>query len=58
MNRTEQAWDEGTRSATGLMTANNVHVLAAGRRGYLLLVADHNQGESAIVVRAIKRLAP
>jgi hypothetical protein len=28
------------------MTANNVHVLAAGRRGYLLLVADHNQGEA------------
>ena len=47
-----------TRSATALMTTNNVHVLAGGRRVSQLLVADRSQGESAIAVRAIKRLSP
>jgi hypothetical protein len=46
------------RSATALMTTNNVHVLADGRRVSQLLVADRSQGESAIAVRAIKRLSP
>src|SRR5688500_12794874 len=45
-----------TRSA--LMTTNNVHVLAGGRRVSQFLVADRNQGEREIAVRAIKRLSP
>jgi DNA-binding NarL/FixJ family response regulator len=40
------------------MTTNNVHVLAGGRRVSQLLVADRNQGECEIAVRAIKRLPP
>ena len=47
-----------TRSARALMTTNNVCVLVAIRCGHQLLVADRNEDEGAIAVRAIKRLAP
>lgn len=40
------------------MTTNSVHVLAGGRRVSQFLVADRNQGEREIAVRAIKRLSP
>jgi DNA-binding response OmpR family regulator len=40
------------------MTTNNVHHLAGSRRVSLLLVADRNEGEGEIVVRAIKRRSP
>ena len=46
------------RSARALMTTNNTHHLAGSRRVSLLLVADRNQGEREIVVRAIKRHSP
>jgi DNA-binding NarL/FixJ family response regulator len=40
------------------MRINNVHVLAVGRRVSQLLIADRSEVESAIAVRAIKRLSP
>ena len=46
------------RSARALMTTNNVHLLASGRRASQLLLADRDRGESAIAVRAINRHSP
>jgi DNA-binding NarL/FixJ family response regulator len=40
------------------MTINNVHVLASGRPAAQLVLADRSQADSAIAVRAIRRLFP
>jgi DNA-binding response OmpR family regulator len=40
------------------MTINDVHVLASGRRVRQLVLADRSQTDSAIAVRAIRRLFP
>jgi DNA-binding NarL/FixJ family response regulator len=40
------------------MTINNVHVLASDRSTAQLVLADRSQAESAIAVRAIRRLSP
>lgn len=40
------------------MTTNNVYVLASGRSAAQLVLADRSQAESAIAVRAIRRLFP
>jgi DNA-binding response OmpR family regulator len=40
------------------MTTNNVHVLASGRSAAQLVLADRSQADSAIAVRAIRRLFP
>ena len=40
------------------MTTNNVHVLARGRHVTQLVLAERSQTESAIAVRAIRRLLP
>ena len=46
------------RSARALMTTNNVHVLASGRSVAQLVLADRSQVDSAIAVRAIRRVFP
>jgi CheY-like chemotaxis protein len=40
------------------MTINNVHVLASGRPAAQLVLADRSQADSAIALRAIRRLFP
>ena len=47
-----------TPSARALMTNNDVHVLAGGRRVSQVLIADRGHGEGAIAARAIRRLSP
>ena len=44
------------RSACALMTTNNVHVLASGRPAAPLVLVDRSQADSAIAIRAIRRL--
>jgi DNA-binding NarL/FixJ family response regulator len=43
------------RSASALMTTNNIHVLAGKKPASRILFADHDPNESAIAIRAIKR---
>ena len=40
------------------MTINNIHVLAAGRPAAQVVLADRSQADSAIALRAIRRLFP
>jgi len=47
-----------TRSATALMTTENVHVLRRSSAVARLLLADSNSAESAIALRALKRRSP
>jgi DNA-binding NarL/FixJ family response regulator len=45
-------------SAMALMRINDVHVLATGRRVRQVVLADRSHNDSAIAVRAVRRLFP